>query len=54
MIPDLSQMGHGQTQEWAPVEEAPHIMLDHVTKTYGSLIGSVSYTHLTLQTKLLV
>ena len=39
MIPDLSQMGEGDTQEWAPVDEAPHIMLDHVTKTYGSVNG---------------
>ncbi|HJL60281.1 MAG TPA: ABC transporter ATP-binding protein, partial [Candidatus Thalassarchaeaceae archaeon] len=39
MIPDLSQMGEGNTQEWAPVNEAPHIMLEHVTKTYGSVIG---------------
>ncbi|MDP6742161.1 MAG: ABC transporter ATP-binding protein [Candidatus Thalassarchaeaceae archaeon] len=39
MIPDLSQMGEGETQEWAPINEAPHIMLEHVTKTYGSVIG---------------
>jgi ABC-2 type transport system ATP-binding protein len=39
VIPDLSQVGTGETKEWAPVAEAPHIMLDHVTKTYGSVMG---------------
>ena len=38
MIPDLSQTGEGR-KEWAPAPEAPHVVLNHVTKTYGRVIG---------------
>jgi ABC-2 type transport system ATP-binding protein len=38
VIPDLSQTGEGR-KEWAPAAEAPHVVLNHVTKTYGRVIG---------------
>ena len=39
MMPDMSQVGEGETQAWQPEPEAPAVMLDHVTKVYGQVIG---------------
>ena len=40
MMPDFDQVGEGQTQqEWQKVPEAPAIMVDHVSKWYGQVIG---------------
>ena len=40
MNPDLQQVGEGQSnQEWHKVPEAPAIMVDHVSKWYGQVIG---------------
>jgi len=40
MMPDIGQVGEGQKMEpWAPVPEAPAVMLDHVSKWYGQVIG---------------
>ena len=40
MMPDIHQVGEGQTQkEWAKVPEAPAIMVDLVSKWYGQVIG---------------
>ena len=39
MIPDMSQVGRPTDEGWAPVPEAPHVMLEGVTKVYGQVIG---------------
>ena len=40
MMPDMHQVGEGQTQqEWQTVPAAPAIMVDHVSKWYGQVIG---------------
>jgi ABC-2 type transport system ATP-binding protein len=39
MIPDFSQTGEAETQPWQAVPEAPAVMLDHVSKFYGQVVG---------------
>ena len=39
MIPDMSQVGRPTDEGWAPIPEAPHVMLEGVTKVYGQVIG---------------
>tara|TARA_B000000441_G_scaffold121125_1_gene96042 strand:- start:362 stop:694 length:333 start_codon:yes stop_codon:yes gene_type:complete len=40
MMPDMQQVGEGQpNQEWQKIPEAPAIMVDHVSKWYGQVIG---------------
>ena len=44
MMPDVSQQGKMETEEWRPAENAPVIMFDRVSKTYGRInaLNSVS------------
>jgi ABC-2 type transport system ATP-binding protein len=44
MMPDMTQHGKAETKEWKPVENAPVIMFDRVSKTYGRInaLGGVS------------
>ena len=37
MMPDLQQVGEGQTQQWAPNIAAPVVLLENVSKTYGKI-----------------
>ncbi len=39
MIPDMAQVGKPADEPWAPIPEAPHVMLEGVTKVYGHVIG---------------
>jgi ABC-2 type transport system ATP-binding protein len=38
MMPDLNQVG-GATDGWVPQQNVPAVMLDHVSKWYGQIIG---------------
>ena len=38
MMPDVNQSGKSQN-EWTPQQDAPTIMLDHVSKWYGNIVG---------------
>jgi ABC-2 type transport system ATP-binding protein len=38
MMPDLTQSGAAQ-KEWMPQENIPAVMLDHVSKWYGNIVG---------------
>ena len=44
MMPDVTQHGTTQTQEWQPVANTPVIMFDRVSKSYGRInaLGGVS------------
>ena len=44
MMPDISQHGSGESQEWEPVENTPVILFDRVSKSYGKInaMGGVS------------
>ena len=44
MMPDLTQHGTAETQEWKPAQNTPVIMFDRVSKTYGRInaLNSVS------------
>ena len=44
MMPDLTQHGTAETQEWKPVQNTPVIMFDRVSKTYGRInaLNSIS------------
>ena len=44
MMPDISQHGSGESQEWKPVENTPVILFDRVSKSYGKInaMGGVS------------
>ena len=44
MMPDITQHGTAETKEWEPVGNAPVILFDRVSKTYGriSALGGVS------------
>ena len=44
MMPDLTQHGTAETKEWAPVQNAPVIMFDRVSKSYGRInaLNSIS------------
>jgi len=40
MMPDLNQIGEsGEEQAWNAIPSAPAVMLDHVSKWYGQVIG---------------
>ena len=38
MIPETTQVGEGQ-ENWAPMAQMPTVMLDHISKWYGQVIG---------------
>jgi ABC-2 type transport system ATP-binding protein len=38
MMPDMNQVG-GAPQAWQPQEKVPTVMLDHVSKWYGNIVG---------------
>ena len=38
MMPDINQSGKSQN-EWTPQQDVPTIMLDHVSKWYGNIVG---------------
>ena len=44
MMPDMTQQGSAETDEWKPVQNTPVIMFDRVSKTYGRInaLNSVS------------
>ena len=44
MMPDLTQHGTAETQEWKPAQNTPVIMFDRVSKTYGRInaLNSIS------------
>ncbi len=44
MMPDMTQQGGAETEEWKPVQNTPVIMFDRVSKTYGRInaLNSVS------------
>ena len=44
MMPDLTQHGTAETKEWTPVQNAPVIMFDRVSKSYGRInaLNSIS------------
>ena len=46
MMPDISQHGSGESQEWKPVENTPVILFDRVSKSYGKInaMGCLLYT----------
>ena len=46
MMPDISQHGSGESQEWEPVENTPVILFDRVSKSYGKInaMGCLLYT----------
>lgn len=37
MMPDMTQHGKAETQQWQPVENTPVVMFDRVSKTYGRI-----------------
>ena len=37
MMPDFHQEGQPQVKEWAPEQEAPVILIENVSKTYGKI-----------------
>ena len=37
MMPDMSQVGEAETQEWVPNASAPVVMFDNVSKQYGRI-----------------
>ena len=37
MMPDISQHGSGESQEWKPVENTTVILFDRVSKSYGKI-----------------
>ena len=37
MMPDLQQVGEGETQQWAPNVTAPVVLLENVSKSYGKI-----------------
>jgi ABC-2 type transport system ATP-binding protein len=39
MIPDFTQTGESETQPWQAIPEAPAVLLDHVSKFYGQVVG---------------
>ena len=36
-MPDMTQHGKAETQQWQPVENTPVVMFDRVSKTYGRI-----------------
>ena len=44
MMPDMTQHGKAETEQWAPQQNVPVIMFDRVSKTYGRInaLNSVS------------
>ena len=44
MMPDMTQHGKAQTEQWTPQQNVPVIMFDRVSKTYGRInaLNSVS------------
>ncbi len=37
MMPDFHQEGQPQVKEWAPEQQAPVILIENVSKTYGKI-----------------
>ena len=37
MMPDMTQHGKAETKQWQPEADAPVIMFDRVSKTYGRI-----------------
>ena len=44
MMPDMTQHGKAETEQWTPQQNVPVIMFDRVSKTYGRInaLNSVS------------
>ena len=54
MMPDLQQVGEGQTQQWAPNTTVPVVLLENVSKTYGKIhaLSEITLAFLQLQSRL--
>ena len=44
MMPDMTQHGKAETEQWQPNTNTPVVMFDRVSKTYGRInaLGGVS------------